>query len=216
MLEEMGSFFEARLAGYDEHMMNNIASADEFYPFTADCLPREAGANILDLGCGTGLELQEYFRRNPTARVTGIDLSAGMLGALQRKFADRDISVICGSYFDVPFGEDVYDGAVSVESLHHFTAEEKLPLYRKLCAGLKDGGVFILTDYFSLSDEEEEMHRTELARLKEREGISDDRFYHYDTPLTAEHEMQTLRSAGFSHVEILKQWGATYTLRARK
>lgn len=75
MLEKMGQFFDNRLDGYDQHQLNNIASAREFYPFTAACLPATAGARILDLGCGTGLELEEYFKINPTARVTGIDLA---------------------------------------------------------------------------------------------------------------------------------------------
>lgn len=214
MLEKMGAFFEARLDGYDEHMLTNIESAREFYPFTARCLPTEPEARLLDLGCGTGLELEEYFRRNPTASVTGIDLSAGMLRALEAKFADRDITLICGSYFDVPFGEG-FDAAVSVESLHHFTMEEKIPLYRKLRKSLKGGGCFILTDYFSLSDEEERMHRAELQRLKAEQGITDDAFYHYDTPLTVEHETEALLAAGFSTVEVLGSWGATVTLSAR-
>ena len=29
---------------------------------------------VLDLGCGTGLEMDFYFRRNPAAKITGIDL----------------------------------------------------------------------------------------------------------------------------------------------
>ena len=40
MLEKMSDFFEARLDGYDEHMMTAIESADEFYPFTARQLPQ--------------------------------------------------------------------------------------------------------------------------------------------------------------------------------
>lgn len=215
MLEKMGAFFEARLDGYDAHMMTNIQSAEEFYPFTARCLPGEPGAKVLDLGCGTGLELGEYFALNPTARVTGIDLAAGMLRALEKKFPERDMTLICGSYFDVPFGEG-YDGAVSVESLHHFTKEEKIPLYRRLRDALKDGGVFILTDYFSMSDEEEQHHRAELLRLKAQQGITDEEFYHYDTPLTVRHETEALLAAGFATVEVLENWGPTFTLRAGK
>lgn len=215
MLEKMGAFFEARLDGYDEHMMTNIQSAEEFYPFTARCLPREPGAKILDLGCGTGLELGEYFALNPTARVTGIDLAAGMLRALERKFPERGMNLICGSYFDVPFGEG-FDGAVSVESLHHFTQDEKIPLYRRLREALKEGASFILTDYFSLSDEEERHHRAELLRLKAEQGITDGEFYHYDTPLTVRHETEALLAAGFATVEVLRNWGQTFTLRAGK
>lgn len=216
MIEKMSDFFEARLDGYDEHMMTNIESANEFYPFTAKQLPTAENYHILDLGCGTGLELEEYYLLNPSARVTGVDLSQGMLSALKNKFADKDITLICDSYFDVPFGVSSFDSAVSVESLHHFTKEEKTPLYTKLYKALKDGGYFILTDYFSLSDEEEQMHRQNLIALKAEQGIADDEFYHYDTPLTVKHETEALLEAGFSSVMALQNWGATYTIKAVK
>ena len=214
MLEKMSDFFEARLDGYDEHMLTNIESAEEFYPFTAGQLPLSPESSVLDLGCGTGLELEFYFSLCPTAKVTGIDLTEGMLDALKKKFTGKDITLIKGSYFDVPFGEEVFDAAVSVESLHHFTKAEKLPLYKKLRAALKDGGAFILTDYFAPSDEEEKLYRSELLRLKAEQGISDDEFYHYDTPLTVEHETEALLEAGFSTVEVLNSWGNTVALRA--
>ena len=216
MLEKMSDFFEARLGGYDEHMLTNIECANEFYPFTAKQLPTAESCHILDLGCGTGLELQEYYKLNPSARVTGIDLSQGMLTELQRKFVDKDITLILGSYFDVPLGENVFDAAVSVESLHHFTKEEKVGLYSKLHIALKDNGYFILTDYFSLSDDEERMHRKNLIALKTEQGITDDEFYHYDTPLTVKHELEALVEAGFASVEVLNHWGATYTVKAVK
>ena len=126
MLEKMGAFFDARLQGYEDHQLTSIQSAREFYPFTAGCLPQRDGAKILDLGCGTGLELGYYFETVPTAEVTGIDLAPGMLDALRRKFPDRSLTLVQGSYFDVPLGEGAFDAAVSVESLHHFTQEEKV------------------------------------------------------------------------------------------
>lgn len=216
MLEKMNKFFNKRLDGYDEHMMTTIEASDVFYPFTADCLPKAVGAKILDLGCGTGLELEYYFRLNPSVRVTGIDLTESMLNALENKFPEKELSLICGSYFDVPFDENTFDAAVSVESLHHFTKDEKIPLYTKLCKSLKDGGYFILTDYFALADEDERAFRNELLRLKKEQGIDDNEFYHYDTPLTVEHETEALHQAGFSSVEILNNWGATFTIKANK
>lgn len=153
---------------------------------------------------------------NPTAKVTGIDLAPGMLNALKGKFPDKALELIHGSYFDVPLGDGDYDGAVSVESLHHFTQEEKIPLYTRLYVSLKDGGCFVLTDYFALDDENERFWRSELQRLKAENGIADNEFYHYDTPLTVEHETQALLAAGFQKVEVLKNWGATYTLKATK
>lgn len=216
MLEKMGEFFDNRLEGYEEHQLTCIEGAQEFYPFTAGCLPLGEGVNILDLGCGTGLELEYYFKLNPLAKVTGIDLAPGMLAALKEKFSDKDITLIQGSYFDIPFRENYYDAAVSVESIHHFTQEQKTALYHKVYSALKAEGCFILTDYFATSEEEEIFYRQELLRLKEQQGIADDEFYHYDTPLTMEHEMQALKEAGFLSVEILGHWENTYTLRVRK
>lgn len=69
-LEKMGTFFEKRLSGYDEHTMTAIEGAAEFYKYTASRLPKEADAVVLDLGCGTGLELEEYFLLNQNAHIT--------------------------------------------------------------------------------------------------------------------------------------------------
>ncbi len=216
MLEKMDEFFAARLEGYDAHMKEEIEGAREFYPFTAARLPAFEGAKVLDLGCGTGLELEDYFRCNPAAGVTGIDLSAAMLEKLREKFPEKKLRLICASYFDVPFGEAVYDAAVSVESLHHFAAEKKRSLYRRLFDALKTGGVFILTDYFAASDEEEAAFFREYDALRTAQAAEESEFYHFDTPLTVPHETELLKDAGFSEVEILGRWGATYTLSAKK
>ena len=214
-LERMDDFFAARVDGYDEHMRTTIEGASDFYAYTASLLPAETGTRVLDLGCGTGLELEEYFRLNPEADVTGIDLSEAMLKALKEKLPDRRISLVVGSYFDVPFGEKKYDAAVSVESLHHFPAEQKETLYAKLRAALKDNGFFVLTDYFAESEEMEKEYFRNLKQLRAEQGLPEDEFFHYDTPLTADHEIRVLRQAGFSDVQILKEWGTTFTLLSR-
>lgn len=216
MLEKMADFFAARLDGYEEHMLTCIEGARKFYPFTARQLPLDEAAHILDLGCGTGLELTYYFAAYPHARVTGIDLSGEMLAALRKKFPDRELTLIQGSYFDLPLGKSVYDAAVSVESLHHFTQTEKTALYQRICAALKPDGYFILTDYFAPTAADEASFRQELTRLRVAEGISDGEFYHYDTPLTVAHETEALLDGGFSSVEVLGRWGATYCLKANK
>lgn len=214
-LEKMDDFFAARIDGYDEHMRTNIEGASGFYAYTASLLPGAAGSRILDLGCGTGLELEEYFALNPCAKVTGIDLSGEMLNALKAKFPEKELTLIQASYFDTPLGEKQYDAAVSVESLHHFTAEMKASLYKKLHSALKENGVFVLTDYFAESEDMEKEYFQNLAELKKEQGLPDHEFYHYDTPLLVEHEMDILRRAGFRQVRVMEQWGeSTFTVLA--
>ena len=215
-LEPMGEFFDARLKDYESHMLECIEDAKIFYPYTADLLPKTPHAQVLDLGCGTGLELDEYFKLNPTAEVTGIDLAPGMLALLESKHRDRNLSLICRSYFETDLGDNNYDAVVSVESLHHFAADEKLPLYCNLYNSLKADGYFILTDYFAKDDEYEQNFRNEYIRLRKEQNLSESEFYHYDTPLTVEHETEILYKSGFSKVETLSNWGATYTIIATK
>ena len=74
----------------------------------------------------------------------------------------------------------------------------------------------MLTDYFAESDALEKEYFQNLKQLKAEQRLSESEFFHYDTPLTAEHEIQVLRQAGFSDIQILKNWGTTSTLLARK
>ena len=212
----MDDFCTARVDGYDEHMRQYVEEDSEFYAYTASLLPKKENAAVLDLGCGTGLELEAFFKINPTAEVTGIDLTEAMLTALKDKLPDKKITTVCGSYFDVPFGEEAFDAAVSVESLHHFSEEEKLPLFTKLRKALKPGGFFVLTDFYADTDDQEFFFRSELIRLRKEQNLPDGVFYHYDTPMTVEHEKKILLAAGFSKVEELDSWGTTHTLRAEK
>lgn len=215
MLEKMDVFFENKLSSYDEHMLSAIEGAKEFYPFTASLLPMKE-CRVLDLGCGTGLELEEFFRMNPNASVTGIDLSAGMLEVLKKKFPDKRLTLINGSYFDEPLGEEAFDAAVSVESLHHFEKAQKAKLYSRLYRALKPDGYFILTDYFVPDDIIEAETFAQFTHLKAEQGIDNEGFYHFDTPLTLLHEIEALIEGGFSNVEVMNSWGGTTTIRAKK
>ena len=101
-----------------------------------------------------------------------------------------------------------------MESLHHFTAEQKESLYTRLHAVLKENSCFVLTDYFADSEEQEKELFRNLKQLKQEQGLPEDVFFHYDTPLTVEHESAALRKAGFSEIRIMKNWGHTFTLLA--
>lgn len=59
-LEEMSDFFTKRLNDYEEHM----SVWEESYQVFAEVLPLEC-QKILDLGCGTGLELDRIWQKNP-------------------------------------------------------------------------------------------------------------------------------------------------------
>ena len=215
-LERMDAFFDARTPQYEEHMLRNIVGADAFYPETARLLAPFPEMRLLDLGCGTGLELDAAFALCSQIHVTGIDLSRGMLARLRQKpYADR-LTLIHGSYFDVPFGQCAFDRAVSVESLHHFSAVQKTALYQKIHAALIPGGYYVETDYVAKDASQEEFFFSECARLRREQNLPKDEFFHYDTPHTVDNLHRMMLEAGFTQVEHVYQIENTAILIAKK
>lgn len=214
-LERMDDFFAARADGYDEHMLANVVGAREAYDEAAARLP-EGIRSLLDLGCGTGLELEPIFARFPALAVTGVDMTRAMLEKLRAKYPDKALELVCDSYFHAELGESRFDAAVAVETLHHFPAEQKIGLYARVLRALRPGGVFLDCDYVADSDEDEARWFAENARLRREAGVAPDEFYHYDTPLTLAHEREALLRAGFARVDTGWQIGGTAILAAHK
>lgn len=210
-LEEMSDFFTRRLEGYEEHMAVWERSYQEF----ARLLPGEC-RNILDLGCGTGLELDVIWQKNPEAEVTGVDLCQGMLDKLQKKHSDKRLTTVCRDYFQYDFGVGRWDAVISFESLHHFLPERKKELYQKAWRGLKEGGILLLGDYIACCEEEEELLRSTYLEKRKKYAIPEECFVHFDIPLTIEHESELLRNVGFSVERVVDDPdGATIIMAAR-
>lgn len=214
-LEEMTAFFTSRLDLYDEHMLREVPGCRAGYARMAALLP-EGTARLLDLGCGTGLELEPIFARFPKLKVTGVDLTAAMLDRLRAKFPDRDLTLIRGSYMGMDFGRERYDAAVSFETLHHLEPEEKGALYRRVWEALTPEGVYLECDYIAATAEEEAALRLEHRRLRMEAGVGGDTLYHFDIPCTLEHQKVLLEAAGFVQVTADPLEGDTVLLTARK
>jgi len=212
-LEKMDEFFNTRADTYDNHMLDDLG-LDEFYEAINACFDLPVN-RLLDLGCGTGLELERLFERFPDMEVTGIDMSAEMLKKLAEKYDGKSLRLICGSYFDEDFG-GLYDIVLSTYSLHHFSEDKKLTLYRKIYAATKPGEIFVFGDYtVSTIERQQELIKAHDEKRR-KQGIVNDEFYHFDTPFTPETEMRLMTSAGFQSAEVVQQWENTTIIIARK
>ncbi|SHI07170.1 tRNA (cmo5U34)-methyltransferase [Clostridium collagenovorans DSM 3089] len=199
-LESMDQFFEERVETYDEHM----ESWDKYYKVMGKLIPKNT-KELLDIGCGTGLELEEIFKHLPAIRVTGIDLAKSMLDKLENKYKDKNTELICGDYFTTEFGEGCFDTAISFQTLHHFRPEKKIEVFRKLYSSLKNGGCYIECDYIARTQEIEDLLFLESDIRREKEKLSEEYFVHFDTPLTLEHEIELIKKAGFEKVEFFNE-----------
>ncbi|MBR6567031.1 MAG: class I SAM-dependent methyltransferase [Clostridia bacterium] len=213
--ERMADFFADRIEMYDEHMLTEVEGCKEGYKKMASLIPDDTEA-LLDLGCGTGLELDEIFLLYPDLKVTGIDLSDVMLGRLRDKHPDKNLSLVCADYFEENLGENKFDCAVSFQTMHHFPKEKKLSLYKKINASLKEKGIYIECDYMVLKQEEENFWFSENERLRKENGITDNGYYHYDTPCTVDNQTALLKKAGFYKVTQVFRMENTTMLIAEK
>ena len=143
------------------------------------------------------MELDALYNLRADISVIGIDLSPDMLDALMKKHGDKDLTLLCGSYFAVPF-PGAFDAVISFESLHHFLPEKKSRLFKRIYDCLTPGGMFVNGDYFACCDEEENLLRETWSRKRREENIPDDTFVHFDIPLTKEHEAALLKEVGFT------------------
>lgn len=79
---------------------------------------------VLDLGCGSGNMLAAI----KTGRLTGVDLSASLIGLAKEKLAGRDAQLFIGSVEDLPkeISARKYDKIFSSEVIEHIERPEKM------------------------------------------------------------------------------------------
>lgn len=203
--ELMADFFNKRTQIYDEHQKENIESFDQFYDSISSCVTQtKSKVRILDIGCGTGLELIGIFRRAPNAIVTALDVSMELLNRLVDRFKAHtyQITPIQESYLKLHFNEKYYDYIVAVMTLHHLLPDTKRDLYQRISNSLKSGGIFIEGDYI-VSKEEEQWFLSEYKEIANKNDAVTNGSHHIDIPLSLETQKHLLMDAGFSNIDII-------------
>jgi tRNA (cmo5U34)-methyltransferase len=216
--EEMENYFNKKASVYDNHMKNTVTSFDDFYRKISDPISMNNNIEILDIGCGTGIELQYLFNKNPKIKITGIDLSEKMLLKLKEKYIDKinQIQLIRGSFLHYKIKEDYYDYIISVWALHHLTYEKKLKVYKKIYYGLKENSYYIEGDYIVSEKEEESFinkYQEQISRLNSNEIEGD---YHIDIPFSIKTQKKILQEANFYDIEIIFQNKDSSIIKAKK
>jgi tRNA (cmo5U34)-methyltransferase len=212
--EPMVAFFDARAGGYDDHMRSNVftdTTFGHFYGAIASQIPEsDQPLQILDLGCGTGLELAFLLQRAPNAQITAVDLSEQMLARLAERYRAQlqQITLVADSYLTMNLGTQRYDTILSAMTIHHLLHEPKRQLYAKIYAALKPGGKYIEGDAVTTAAHEAAFlaeYTEEVAQMPSAE----DGAYHIDVPFAIDTQRELLLSVGFQQFELLWQLDST-------
>jgi sterol 24-C-methyltransferase len=116
----------------------------------------------LDLGCGVGGPMRTIAREFG-ARITGINIHSGQIERGRRYNRSQKLDHLCDfiecDFAQLPPGENMYDGAYSIEAICH--ASDRRAVYAEIYRVLKPGASFVGGDdcLTSLFDEENAQHR---------------------------------------------------------
>jgi len=148
------SFSSKNALAYDEIARKAVFGYDQLFVMALSLLAENnsALANILVVGCGTGMELRTFGTLMPNWRITGVDPSEEMIKHSKAKvdeykLNDR-VSLYHGFVDSLPDGE-VYDFSTLIFVLRFIQkAEDKKSLFRSIANRLKPGGKFIIIDQY--------------------------------------------------------------------
>lgn len=173
----------------------------------------QAGSRCYDLGCSLGAASLSMRRRIPhdDCRIIAVDNSADMLEQARAHLArDNDgvpVEFLCRDVRDVA----IEDASVVVLNftLQFIPPAERLPLLETIHAGLRPGGILILSEKIAFANElEQDFHTDMHLAFKRANGYSELEISRKRTALenvlipdTGEQHRERLDWAGFSRTE---------------
>jgi ubiquinone/menaquinone biosynthesis C-methylase UbiE len=110
------------------------------------------GQSVLDIGCGTGtLAIAAWQRSQPNGSVYGIDISAAMIAAAQRKgraiARNASLRFLEGAAVALPFPDGMFDTVMVVTMMHMLPEPERLLTLKEASRVLRPGGRLLFVDY---------------------------------------------------------------------
>ena len=182
--QDVITFFDRLAPQWDADMIRH----DDVIRIILDAANVTAGADVLDVACGTGVLFPDYLERNVNS-LTGIDISPEMVRIAQGKFPQ--VQVLCADIEEAKFDRK-FDCIVVYNAFPHFPEPEKL--ISVLSNLLKTGGTLTVAHGMSRAqiDHHHEgaaskvsvglMHEDELANIFSKHlnvttKISNDRMY---------------------------------------
>ncbi len=139
--------------------MAGLSNYDEAYGYFADQI--KEGGSVLDLACGPA-QISKFILGRKKVKVTGVDLSAGMLNVARKEIPDGKF--IEHSIVDFK-SDEKYDACVLGFGIPYLSSKETESCIANASCNLKDGGVFYISfmDTKNGKDEEVQLEKTSFG-----------------------------------------------------
>lgn len=150
------------------------------------------GRRVLELGCGTGIFLEKLAARG--AAITGIDLSADLLGRCAARMAGAaNVRLVRGNAMQMPFPDGSFDAVYGSSILHHLDLAAALAEVTRV---LRPGGRLAFAEPNILNPQVVVMFR--LGLTKRYFGVSPD-----EMAFSRFRAAAAARRAGLGEVEVV-------------
>jgi SAM-dependent methyltransferase len=164
---------------HDAEFMHEVGDALKALPriFLDLVLPRlpelgerlEAGARVLDVGCGGGWAVVQIAERFPNSTCVGVDVEPYSVELARRLIAERQLTDRCEAgelSVDQLTEEASYDVATSFLVVHEIPPSLKPAAFGAIARALKPGGYFLIFDEaYPETDQELQTMPTRFAAL---------------------------------------------------
>lgn len=132
--QDVISFFDRMAPQWDADMIRS----DEIIGKILDAAQVTAGAEVLDVACGTGVLFPDYLARN-VGSLTAVDISPEMVKIAREKFPQ--VRICCADVEEMDFGQQ-FNCIVVYNAFPHFPNPERL--IAALSKLLKPGGTLTI------------------------------------------------------------------------
>ncbi|EYU40456.1 hypothetical protein MIMGU_mgv1a022585mg [Erythranthe guttata] len=145
-----------------------------------DLLNVKPGSKILDAGCGVGGPMRAIAAHSG-ANVVGITINEYQVGRARahNKKAGLDAlcEVVCGNFLEMPFGDNTFDGAYSIEATCH--APKLEDVYGEIYRVMKPGSMYVSYEWVTteLYDENNPEHVEAIQGIERGDALPGLRSY---------------------------------------
>jgi ubiquinone/menaquinone biosynthesis C-methylase UbiE len=104
------------------------------------------GSSVLDVGCGTGILLDQLSHLNRNLKLYGLDISPEMVKKSKTKLG-KSAEIILGSVSNIPLKMDTFDFVTCSMSFHHHSDSSRS--LKEMHRVLRPGGTLTILDVYS-------------------------------------------------------------------